>query len=493
MIDRFMSAVKSILLDPAVIVPARKRFEDFSTDKETVEKLKKLYKTPDEVDLVVGVQLDEEFFPGTTVPKSALIISLFSLFGMGNSDRFSVGYAVSRCLLVDSPWDCKPSNALEDLLWAPKPNSKHPNFRWFDTFWLNELDFPAHGANLLWRLVTENTDIRCLQQRPLFPADPKTNPVLCALPKTTTWSAIENAVVSGSQAALSFYRRNPPFYNTILFALLSFATYKMYQNSQRERKLNKPPVLGKWIPVLGEGIALGKDAKGTLLRGFADSKNSASKVFGMKLAQTTHFFITKPVDIALMIADNPDEARFNLRSMYKSINMDLITGQENFDSNLHNKLVARHLTSPDPVAKLSTTALRVSQRFVRENIKPGHSDSFVTVLMSYITFVSAGMMVGPEALGNPDLLKLFADFNDDAFNTLSISGLLPKFLKPLAGLKIKSDYKRARKMLTPIIESRRAQAKTKSTDEPNLYFLDFILEAVEDDMRVSGKSSIPPF
>ncbi|KAJ4039056.1 hypothetical protein NW761_010327 [Fusarium oxysporum] len=66
--------------DPEVVVPIRDTWNKFSTDPEDIENLKKLYKHPDDVDLVVGCQLDEEWFPGTTVPKSALIISRFSLF-----------------------------------------------------------------------------------------------------------------------------------------------------------------------------------------------------------------------------------------------------------------------------------------------------------------------------------------------------------------------------------------------------------------------------
>ena len=54
--------------------------------------------------------------------------------------------------------------------------------RFYDDYWMAELDFQAHGKNLLWRLVTENTEIKCLQRDPLFPVDPVTNPVLCALP-----------------------------------------------------------------------------------------------------------------------------------------------------------------------------------------------------------------------------------------------------------------------------------------------------------------------
>ena len=161
----------------------RATFEDFSTDPNAIADLRRLYKSPDDVDFTVGVQLDEEYFPGTTIPKSALIVSFFSLFSMGNSDRFSMGFAMMRCLLVDEPWDCHPSNALEDLLWARKEKEGFPDFRFYDKFWLTEFDLQAHGTNLLWILITENTEIKCIQQQPLFPFDPKTNPILCALPK----------------------------------------------------------------------------------------------------------------------------------------------------------------------------------------------------------------------------------------------------------------------------------------------------------------------
>lgn len=192
--------------NPKVEVPIREQFEDFSTDPEMVGHLKKLYKTPDDVDLVVGVQLDEEMFPGTTIPKSATIISLFSLFGMGNSDRFSVGFAMMRCLLVDKPWDCHPSNALEDLLWKSAEKEGFPHFRIYDEFWLTELDFQAHGTNLLWRLVTENSEVKCVQLHPLIPADPDTNPILCALPKAKL--DIKDLAATGLEIALALVRQH---------------------------------------------------------------------------------------------------------------------------------------------------------------------------------------------------------------------------------------------------------------------------------------------
>ena len=192
--------------DPAVHVPIRDTWEKFSSDPEMVANLKRLYKTPDDVDLVVGVQLDEEYFPGTTVPKSALIISLFSLFGMGNSDRFWIGFSMMRCLLVDKPWDCHPTNALEELLWKPHNVSGFPNFRFYDTFWLTELDIQSHGMNLLWRLVTENSEIQCVQKSPLFPADPVTNPILCALPKTQ--ANIPELMLTGAEVITYLAKQN---------------------------------------------------------------------------------------------------------------------------------------------------------------------------------------------------------------------------------------------------------------------------------------------
>ncbi len=134
----------------------RNSFEDFTTDPVYLAELNRLYKTPDEVDLVVGVQLDEEYYYGTQVPKyacgaesknyslvvfcrTALIVSLFSLFGLGNSDRFSPGYALTRCLLVGTPTNCTVTNALEDLLWEAK-DPTNPNKRELNTFWYHEID-----------------------------------------------------------------------------------------------------------------------------------------------------------------------------------------------------------------------------------------------------------------------------------------------------------------------------------------------------------------
>ncbi|KAF5602854.1 uncharacterized protein FSUBG_7494 [Fusarium subglutinans] len=203
--------------DPEVVVPIRDTWDQFSSDPEVIQNLEKLYKHPDDVDLVVGCQLDEEWFPGTTVPKSALIISLFSLFGMGNSDRFSIGFAMMRCLLVDRPWDCHPSNALEDLIWERKPVPGFPNFRFYSDFWVKELDLPAHGTNLLWRLIAENSEINCVQKSPLFPPDKDTNPILCS--KEAGKASSLAVLFSFFQIALSLLKQGP--YSFIATVIIS--------------------------------------------------------------------------------------------------------------------------------------------------------------------------------------------------------------------------------------------------------------------------------
>jgi peroxidase len=163
-------------------VRIRKTFEDFTTNPVYLKALKELYNHPDEVDLTVGQYLDEDYFPGTTVPRSQLITSLFSLFGLGVSDRFSPGYISVKCLPffgTQTPFTCTPTNALEYLLWKP---TTFLGFKvhWYDAFWARELSIDDYGTSSLWRLVTENSDVKCLQKNPLFPMDPVTNPVVCS-------------------------------------------------------------------------------------------------------------------------------------------------------------------------------------------------------------------------------------------------------------------------------------------------------------------------
>lgn len=116
-----------------------------------------------------------------------------------------MGFSMMHCFLVDKPWDCHPSDALQDILWEKKVPGL-PDFRFYSTFWLTELDVQAHGINMLWRLITENSEIKCVQQKPLFPADAKINPILCKLPPPTLdWM---ESLLSTVEISLSLIREN---------------------------------------------------------------------------------------------------------------------------------------------------------------------------------------------------------------------------------------------------------------------------------------------
>ncbi|KAK8102082.1 heme peroxidase [Apiospora sp. TS-2023a] len=482
--------------DPAIEVPIRDTFENFSSDPETVANLKKLYKNPDEVDLVVGCQLDEENFPGTTVPKSSLIISLFSLFGMGNSDRFSIGYAMMRCFLVDKPWDCHPSNALEDLLWEPRPKPGFPHNRFLSTFWLKEMDIQAHGANLLWRLITENSEIKCIQKKPLFPFDPETNPVMCDLPETPF--DLPGVLVTALAGAKFLLRRDK--LEIIVYVLAALIAGRvLYRQFRRRSQSDQPPQL-HGIPVVGKALAWRRDPLHVLEKGFSKFGSSVSRCFGVKLGNQTHFIITNPRDLEMMAEDNRYEVKFSLAKFFKTINMPLITKQENFDSDLHNKLVRTHLTDKSTVSAFGSVMEEASKVFLgrrplaSENGPRKHA-SLDEWALDYVAFVISRCIVGPEGYDDEDLLRTFLSFNDHATQAIVVASFLPGPLKKLAAININRDFRRASKVLLPIIEERRqlrrnANGSNGSNGSSSPVFLDFIIEAVEDDKRVSDLATL---
>ena len=432
------------------------------------------------------MQLDEEYFPGTTVPKSALIVSLFSLFGMGNSDRFSVGFAMMRCLLVDKPWDCHPSNALEDLLWERKDVDGFPDFRFYDTFWLTELDLQAHGVNLLWRLITENTEIKCVQQQPLFPADPETNPILCALPK-----AKQDYKFLGLTAVQYVLALIKQYYIEIIVVIV--AAVLIAAITWRNQQNQYPPRLYGW-PILGNALAFQSDAKSLLLKAFHKFQPASGSV-GIKLASLTHYVLTAPADLELMRHDNPYEVKFNLHALYRAINFDLITRKENFDSDLHNNLMRRHLSDPATVSAFSKTVEEAAKSYVRLHPRAKDTgnqryDGLNDYLFHYITYVVSRCVIGPEGFDDQELLKTFERFNDHAMAAMGLSTMLPSFLKPLAAIKINKDFKTIRNTLLPIINARR---KSNPNPEKPSAFIDFIMDVVDDNERASGKFNLLPF
>ena len=467
------------------MVKVRKTFDDFSRDPKVVDDLRRLYKTPDDVDFVVGVQLDEEYFPGTTVPKSALIVSLFSLFGMGNSDRFSVGFAMMRCLLVDKPWDCHPSNALEDLIWARKEVEGYPDFRFYDTFWLTELDLQSHGVNLLWRLITENTEIKCVQQQPLFPADPETNPILCALPKAK--QDYKYLGLTAVEVVLFFIKEH--YVSIIIIILFLIAVIIAFRVWRRGRP-DYPPTLWGW-PVLGSALAFQKDPKALLLNGLHKYQHTPSGSFGIKLASLTHYVLTKPEDLNLMKHDNPYEVKFNLRAFFKAINFDIVTKPENFESDIHSQLIRQHFSDPATVGAFAKITEEAAQTFVETNPLVSNNDvqskynGLNDYFTHYVTFVVSRCITGPVGFDNKELLATYEKFNDDSVNALGLSSLLPRFLQGLAAIKVNKDFAVNRKHVLPIVLEKRSNGF--DPEKPSA-FVDFIMDVVDNNDRVSGES-----
>ena len=66
-----------------------------------------------------------------------------------------------------------------------------------------------------------------------------------------------------------------------------------------------------------------------------------------------------------MIADSPYEARFSLHSSFAAIDACLVVYKDNFDSDLHTKLVRTHPGSPETVAKLRSTMMQASANFLQ--------------------------------------------------------------------------------------------------------------------------------
>ncbi|KJR82079.1 uncharacterized protein SPSK_02952 [Sporothrix schenckii 1099-18] len=480
---------------PDVPVPIRERFEDFTTNPEHLAALKTLYTSPDEVDLVVGCQLDETMFPATSVPKSSLIVSLFNLISMGNADRFSVGYAAMRCWLVDKPWDCHPSNALEDLLWKPVAKEGFPNFRFYDDFWMEELDFQAHGQNLLWRIVTENTDIKCLQQHPLFPADPKTNPVLCVQPPTKVNLAV--VASTATEVTLSLVKAH---YVSILATVLAVVASVYLVRYAKHREDGFPRVLYGW-PVLGEGYAFQKDAKAVLLKGLQKlgSRAGPSNAFGMHLGPQTHYLLSQPADLQMMLDDNPYGVHFNLDKFFAGLGAPIFLGKDVFSINLHATLIRTHLGNPDTVRQFGPTIAAAAERYLRDNqLAPSDGRPVVHQTLSswmdrFSTSVSARCMLGADADQHPELIDLFLKFNTTVDTVMQLSSVLPSFLSFIPQIQINRSYKEFSKIFLPIIQRRRADPASSQDGNGQgglLDFMPFILEAVDDDHLASNLVAI---
>eukprot|EP00027_Filamoeba_sp_ATCC50430_P019347 CAMPEP_0168540840 /NCGR_PEP_ID=MMETSP0413-20121227/493_1 /TAXON_ID=136452 /ORGANISM="Filamoeba nolandi, Strain NC-AS-23-1" /LENGTH=1161 /DNA_ID=CAMNT_0008570605 /DNA_START=45 /DNA_END=3530 /DNA_ORIENTATION=- len=162
-------------------VPIRipEKFEDFSNNTHFVAELKRLYKSVEDVDLTVGQELDETWWPHVHVPRNMLVISFFTLFKGSISDRFAPNYNMFWCIIVGKPWNCKTNNALQDLLWQPAPTKLFPHARKPSKFWFDEINTFGQGKEVLHQMIVKNTNIKCLQKNVFFLPDPVTNPVVC--------------------------------------------------------------------------------------------------------------------------------------------------------------------------------------------------------------------------------------------------------------------------------------------------------------------------
>jgi peroxidase len=251
------------------------------------------------------------------------------------------------------------------------------------------------------------------------------------------------------------------------------------------------------LPIIGKAWGFQKDPKGVLLTGFKDYGETPSKVFGLKLASLTHFVISQPADLELMLADNPYEAKFSLHAFLSAINAPLIVHKDNFESDLHTKLIRSHFGDPGTVSQFGNTAMQASEQFLSKepllsSSEPEHHyPGLMSYLMKYITAVVGGCIVGSEVFDHPGLLEIFANFNDHAIRAMGFSSLLPSFLQFIPGFSINGDFKGARKILLPIIQQRRKRTQEAGGKLSSVTFLDFILDVVDENERVAGKARLP--
>jgi len=68
---------------------------------------------------------------------------------------------------------------------------KSKDGRWLSKFWIEELNLNDNGFSALWRLIHDNSNVKCVQKNPMFPVGYKLpigqiNDVVCKLSEFTT-------------------------------------------------------------------------------------------------------------------------------------------------------------------------------------------------------------------------------------------------------------------------------------------------------------------
>ena len=171
--------------------------------------------------------------------------------------------------------------------------------------------------------------------------------------------------------------------------------------------------------------------------------------------------------------------------------MPIITKKEDFDSDVHNQLIRIHFSDPATVASFSRVIEGAVIWYIRlnplsdNNHVSQHHDSLNDYLSRCICYIISRCVIGPNDFDDEQMISTFLKFNDDAINAMGLSALLPNPLRFLAAFTVKKHFKTASRTLVPII---RGRGKAKPGREQGIAFLDFIMNAVGDDERVSGKS-----
>lgn len=164
----------------------RKNFSDFcgpSVDEQYLcSLLPELYPGgPDTVDLIVGQTLDPLWWPGTYVPMTAVATSLFTVAVTVFQDRFGPGWLASNCVVDQWVTNCTPTNVVQELFWR-EVTTTAPHWmmtRNMDVFWFDEFDM-AHGSDrMLWKLIVQNTNLKCLQYDVFYAVNDTNNKVEC--------------------------------------------------------------------------------------------------------------------------------------------------------------------------------------------------------------------------------------------------------------------------------------------------------------------------
>ncbi|OLL25457.1 Ent-kaurene oxidase [Neolecta irregularis DAH-3] len=338
------------------------------------------------------------------------------------------------------------------MIWEASPLESFPNARWFSDFWMKELDFPAHGTNLLWRIITENSGVKCLQKNPLFPVS-ENNPVVCAL---DTNKSMADRILHVATMPVRV-AKNVIHYNTTEALIAIISVFVLLWIIRGYRKMLYPPIL-RGLPLFGMLLRFVNQSKYIVEDGI---RQFGGRAFGFKIAGLKYFISRNAQDIQFA-ADEYDA--FSVKEYFRLINFDVVVGAEFFESEIYTMLIRENLLSAHKLSRFSAVTEDASKQFLRQY--PFDKDQKISRwLQDYMIFVLSRMIIGGESYDEPELLRAFRAINDDSVSAMGFASLLPRRFKHLAGYRIRKHLQVIRKILIPVIKHRRK--------EPNKYF-DFL-------------------